>query len=218
MITKTIKYDDLDGNQIEGVFYFHITREEAIAMELKFPGGLDGHIRRIGQDDTKNAEVYQLFKDILIEAHGQKADDNIRFLKSPEIRSRFADSDALGSLIIELMRDEEGGAKFLEECLPARQLKEARADIARAKASGGAVSDNILDTEREITMSEALGTDTEKLKDKAKRLKKYDATHIAGLSEVELDDFEDTVKTRNMTPEQLRAAMKRREELRANPS
>lgn len=221
MIAKTIKFDNLDGEEISDVFYFHITKLEALELEVRFPEGLEGHLKKIG--NTSNAqEAYDLFKDVLVEAYGEKAPDNIRFIKSPEIKSRFADSAALGELIFEFLNNPEYAADFLQECLPARIVKEAKAEAAKnasgQNSPGGTPeltpATPILDTERSIDIAtEIRGTET--LKEKNKRLKKMDATQIESLAESELDDFEDTVKTRNMTPEQLRAVFKRREQLRA---
>jgi hypothetical protein len=201
---QTIKYDDLDGNPVEGEFYFHITKLEAIEMDLNTEGGLEAHLERIKQtEDARTA--FALFKDVIIMAHGEKSADNKTFIKTPEITSRFRDSDALGELIMSFIENPEKGAEFIEKCLPARLVREAKEarDSNGENSPGGTLelkpSEPVLEKSSHISFKDR--------KDEALSLT---AEQIKNLSDEAFDDWNSVVDLTKLQKDQMVAAMQRR--------
>lgn len=111
MIKETITYSDYDGNEIIEDFWFHLSQAELLDIEVHC-GGLDETLKRINK--TKNAaEMYDLFKDIIVKAYGVRAQDNRRMIKTPEVKSEFVDSEAMSALIMKFMNDTDSAAKFI---------------------------------------------------------------------------------------------------------
>ena len=150
MFKKTMKFDDLEGNEVEETFYFHLNRLE-IAEMLELDQ-LDEKVTRLtkakeekGLNEVENTrEAYNIFKDLILRSYGIKGDDNRTFKKSEEIRDSFKDHVAFEELIFEFIGNESYAAEFFENCLPTKLVEAAKADLAAKQAAGENVGDNIL--------------------------------------------------------------------------
>ena len=130
MLKKTIKYTNYNGIEMEGDFYFNLTKPELIEMEASPAGGLETTINKIVQEKD-NAKLIQMFKDLVLKAYGVKSDDGRRFMKTKPDGSRYADdfkeTEAYSQIFMELATDADAAAKFVNGIVPADLAQKAAA-------------------------------------------------------------------------------------------
>lgn len=117
MLKRTMTYETFDGDQVTEDFYFNLTKAELMEMSLGTYGGLDKFIEKIvnTQDTPK---IIELFKEIVLKSYGQKSDDGKRFIKSPELRDAFAQTNAYSDLFMTLSTDADEAAAFINGLVP----------------------------------------------------------------------------------------------------
>ena len=117
MIKKTIKYNDYNGNERVEDFYFNLSQAEALEMELGTTGGLTEMVRRIvAAQDTPS--IISIFKKMIMASYGEKSPDGKRFIKSEELSTAFAQTEAYSKLFMELATDAKAGAAFVNGIVP----------------------------------------------------------------------------------------------------
>lgn len=142
MLKKTITYTDYNGVERTEDFYFNLTKAELMEMELSAAGGLAEKLRRI-VNSKDNAIIVNTFKEIILNAYGEKSDDGRRFIKSKEIRDAFSQTEAYSELFIELSTDADAAEMFINKVVPSDLEKE----INNAKNSGD-FNGTLLETEK----------------------------------------------------------------------
>lgn len=133
MLKRTISYEDYNGEKVDEVFYFNLSKPELIELEVEFKGGLSGAITSLTEAND-NQGLLRLFKRIILLSYGQKAEDGKRFVKSDEIREAFTQSPAYEVLFVELSTNEDAVVEFLKGVLP----KDMQDQIAKAEAERSA--------------------------------------------------------------------------------
>lgn len=128
MLTKTITYEDYNGNKKTKNFYFHLTKTEIAKMQLMENGGLRAKIKKMVESDD-NREIYNYFEDFVLSCYGEKSADGEEFLKSPEIRQRFQCHPAYDKLMMEFI---DGGDKAMADFINTVVPKEVADGIAKA--------------------------------------------------------------------------------------
>lgn len=121
MLTKTIKYTNYDGVEMEEKFYFNISKAELTELQLNTPGGYGAYIERIvAAKDVPT--LSQLFKDLILMSYGEKSADGKRFLKRAPDGHRLADdfvqTEAYSELYMELVTDDKAAAAFVNGIIP----------------------------------------------------------------------------------------------------
>lgn len=117
MLKKTVTYTDYNGMQRTEDFYFNLTQAEITEMQLSKDGGLAEKIEKvIASNDIK--EIVKIFKDLVLQSYGEKSDDGRYFMKSDEIRGRFASTEAYSEIFMELASDAEKAAEFVNAIIP----------------------------------------------------------------------------------------------------
>ena len=120
MLKLTRTYVDFNDLSRTEDFYFNLTQAEVTEMELSVDGGLVEMINRIvAAKDGK--QIIALFKDIVLRAYGEKSLDGKRFIKTPEIRDAFAQTQTYSDLFMELATDEQKAAEFVNGIVPAQK-------------------------------------------------------------------------------------------------
>lgn len=119
MLKKTIKYKDLDGNEVEDDFYFNLTRAEILELELKRKGGLEAYMNELVAAE-EGGQIIGIFKEVIEFSIGRRSGDGKRFIKNQEIRDEFFQSDAYSSMLWQFLEDpsEEMGAAFIRGIVP----------------------------------------------------------------------------------------------------
>lgn len=117
MLKKTITYTDYNDNERTEDFYFNFSKAELTEMELSTVGGLTELIEKIvnTQDGPK---LVKIFKDLVLNAYGEKSADGKRFVKTEEIRNAFAQTEAYSELFMELATDANAASAFINGIMP----------------------------------------------------------------------------------------------------
>ena len=122
MIKKTITYTDYNGVERTEDFYFNLSRAEVAEMEMSTTGGLAEMINRVVAAQDMPA-IVKIFKDLVLKAYGEKSADGKRFVKSDELSTAFAQTEAYSQLFMELATDADAAAKFVNGIVPAAPTK-----------------------------------------------------------------------------------------------
>lgn len=121
MIKKEIKYTDLNGEASVKDAYFDLNESELVGLEFTTPGGFKAHLERITKEQDRQ-EIYRLFKEILINAYGEKSPDGKYFMKVDEngrsLGELFQYSPAFNVLFMELIQNEDTMATFINGIVP----------------------------------------------------------------------------------------------------
>lgn len=122
MLKKTITYTDYNGNERTEDFYFNLTKAECAEMEMSVNGGIVAMIEKIiaTQEQPK---LVSIFKEFILKAYGEKSLDGKRFMKSDEIRTAFAETEAYSILFMELATDSNKAAEFFNGIIPKENSK-----------------------------------------------------------------------------------------------
>lgn len=117
MLKKTINYTDYNGVQRTEDFYFNLTQAELMEMELSTTGGLTEMITRIVASQDAPA-IIKIFKELVLKAYGEKSADGKRFMKSEELSTAFAQTEAYSILFMELATNSDAASKFINGIVP----------------------------------------------------------------------------------------------------
>ena len=108
---------DYNGVEREEDFYFNMTKAEVAELEASENGGFSTVIQRIiDEKDSKN--IVKIFKTLVLDSYGKKSDDGKRFVKNPEIREEFSQTEAYVEVFMELATDAKAAAAFINAVLP----------------------------------------------------------------------------------------------------
>lgn len=145
MITKTVTYEDFNGDTRTESFSFHFSENEINLMQLspkykdyKFEEknengednppvvytGLVAYLQAMVSLNDYGA-VYAFISELVLAAYGVKSDDGKRFVKTESIREDFRASAAYDVLLSELINDETKMAEFVNGLVPKRLIQKA---------------------------------------------------------------------------------------------
>ena len=117
MLKKTITYTDYNGVERKEDFYFNLTKAEIMEMEMSTSGGLTEMINRIVAAQDAPA-IIKIFKELVLKAYGVKSPDGKRFIKSDELATEFAQTEAYSQLFMELATDADAASAFVNGIVP----------------------------------------------------------------------------------------------------
>ena len=117
MITKTVSYMDLNGNERTEKFYFHFYESEIMEMELSVEGGFADRIQKI-IDAKDQPSLIRVVKKFVLDAYGVKSDDGKRFIKNDEGRDAFVQNPAYSKIFMELVLDDKVASEFVKGVVP----------------------------------------------------------------------------------------------------
>lgn len=117
MYKKTIKYVDYNDIERSEDFYFNLSKAEVAEKELTHPGGYGDYLKRI-IDSGEPQTIVNIFKDLILDAYGQKSDDGRRFIKSEALRDSFSQTEAYSELFLELATNHNSAIEFIVGIMP----------------------------------------------------------------------------------------------------
>ena len=117
MLKKTITYTDYDGLERTEEFRFNLTKAELMDMELTTVGTFSKLMQKI-IDEKDMVRLAKYFKELILKSYGVKSDDGKRFIKSPELREAFSQTEAYSELYMELLGNSEYAVKFIQQVMP----------------------------------------------------------------------------------------------------
>ncbi|MEG1515802.1 MAG: hypothetical protein RSD95_13010, partial [Clostridia bacterium] len=69
-------------------------------------------------NEKDNRRLFELFKEIVLRAYGEKSADGKRFIKSKELSDGFTQTEAYSELFIELIVNGDAMAAFINGIIP----------------------------------------------------------------------------------------------------
>ena len=119
MLCKKIKYIDYNGVEREEEFYFNLSKAE-IMKWLTTNGAytIDTVINKMIETENVRDMVGE-FEFLIQTAYGEKSMDGKRFIKSPEVKANFIESEAYSVLFMELVGDAKKASDFFNAIIPA---------------------------------------------------------------------------------------------------
>lgn len=126
MLKETMTYVDYDGIERTEDFYFNLDEAEIMEMELSTEGGLSGKLDRLVKAKDQ-VGVIKTFKEVILQAYGEKSPDGKYFRKSEELSKAFSQTRAYSQLFMKLATDSAAGARFVNGIMPADLAKKAAA-------------------------------------------------------------------------------------------
>lgn len=119
MLCKKIKYTDYNGVEREEEFYFNLSKAE-IMKWLTTNGAytIDSVLKKMIETENVKDMVGE-FEFLIQTAYGEKSLDGKRFIKSPEVKANFIESEAYSVLFMELVGDAQKAAEFFNAIIPA---------------------------------------------------------------------------------------------------
>ena len=125
MLKKTVTYTDYNGVERTEDFYFNLTKAEITEMELSTAGGFAEMLQKVvaAQDGPT---IVKVFKDLVLKAYGEKSPDGKRFVKSEDISTAFAQTEAYSQIFMELATDAKAASVFVTGIMPADMQADAK--------------------------------------------------------------------------------------------
>lgn len=114
MIAKTIKYTDYNGVEREETYYFNLSKVELMEMNLDLDENGFEHIL----ETENNAELFKIFRDLILKSYGEKSKDGKSFVKSPEATKAFEQTIAYEEIFMLLASNAEVAAEFFNGVIP----------------------------------------------------------------------------------------------------
>lgn len=124
MLKKNITYVDYNGTERTEPKYFNLSKAELMEMELGTTGGYAEMIQNI-IDAKDTPALIKIFKELILKSYGEKSADGKRFIKSEELSTAFAQTEAYSVLFMELATDAEAASNFIKGIIPADLATEA---------------------------------------------------------------------------------------------
>lgn len=120
----TIQFENFDGEAVSEDLYFHLNIKELQAMEA-WPVPLTKRIADLtNTQDGKKA--FELMRDIIEAAYGERSEDGKRFVKNEEVLKNFTQGLAYDEVIIKFIDGSMDLAKFIEGLLPKKVFELAK--------------------------------------------------------------------------------------------
>lgn len=117
MVSKTVTYEDYNGNQVTETCRFQLTRAELTKMEVNAEGGsMSKWLEKI-IDTKNNRDIMEAFDMMLRASYGVRTEDG-RFKKSPALLEDFVSSGAYDTIFMELITSEKEAAAFVNGIMP----------------------------------------------------------------------------------------------------
>jgi hypothetical protein len=137
MLKRTITFNDYSEppKKVTKDFYFNLNQMDMAELQFSKKEGFIEFMKRIVAEEDAGALI-QAVKELLSVSVGRRHEDNIQFLKTPEITSEFINSNAYPTLFTELLaNDGEDILAFILGIIPPEYAKEVTPEaLAAAKA------------------------------------------------------------------------------------
>lgn len=126
MLSKTIKYEDYNGEQREEVFYFNLSKAELTNLELTTVGGLQAMLEKIIAEKAVT-NIASFFKELILMSYGEKSADGKRFIKvrdGHKLSEDFEQTEAFSELYMMLATNADEATAFVNGIIPKDLAKE----------------------------------------------------------------------------------------------
>lgn len=134
MLRKNITYTNVDGHQVNDLFYFNLTKAELLKLNMKEGEGFQDYLKNIVASQDANALI-ETFDKIVGLAYGERTQDG-KFVKSVQAYEAFKASEAYSVFFMELVTSAEKSAEFIRGIMPAdlaNEVAQAEKEIGISK-------------------------------------------------------------------------------------
>jgi hypothetical protein len=135
MLKKTIKFKNLDGQEVTETHYFNMTTAELVKMNMEKGEGFQDYLTKIVEAED-GAAIISVFDEVVGKTYGVRTSDG-KFVKRPEDYEAFKASEAYSEFFMELVTNANSGAEFINAVMPADLL--AKAQYAQQQESATVV-------------------------------------------------------------------------------
>lgn len=140
MYCKTITYTDFDGRERTEDHYFNLTEAEIIEwMSTNADYTLDKVLENLARKMNVKG-ILEAARELIYKAYGEKSLDGRRFIKTPEVKADFMETNAYSVLFMELATDGAKAAEFFNAIIP-KDLAKSVSDLM--KEHPGATPDEL---------------------------------------------------------------------------
>lgn len=134
MLTRTITFENFDGEQVSQTLYFNLSKSELMEVELSTPGGFGAKIDKVAESKD-GGQIIAAYKEILKLAYGERSADGKHFRKSDEIWDNFVASQAFDEFFFELITDAAVAADFVNALVPKHMQDSVRRQVEKGAES-----------------------------------------------------------------------------------
>lgn len=135
----TVQFENFDGETVTEDLYFHLNIKELQEME-NWDVPLTQRIAKLTKTED-GKEAFDLMRDIVEAAYGERSEDGKRFVKNPEVLKNFTESLAYDEVIIKFIDGSTDLGKFVEGLLPKKVFELAKKNT---KESGEEVKEYLV--------------------------------------------------------------------------
>ena len=132
MYKTEIEYTDYNGQPRKENFYFNLSKAELMEMELSTKAGVEEMIRMLIATND-NEKIVKIYKDLILKSYGIKSEDGRRFIKTPELREAFEQSEAYSEFFIRLISNTEEQTAFINGVINGVNVPEMKEEDAVKK-------------------------------------------------------------------------------------
>lgn len=126
MLKLPLKYTNFNDEEVEGIFYFNLSKVELVKLEVENEAGFERMIEKISETNDRQ-KLIDLFQRIILSSYGEKSEDGNRFIKSDAHRADFEQTAAYHELFMRLASDQVFATTFINGIMP-KDLVAAAAD------------------------------------------------------------------------------------------
>lgn len=135
----TVQFENFDGETVTEDLYFHLNIKELQDME-NWDVPLTQRIAKLTKTED-GKEAFELMRDIVEAAYGERSEDGKRFVKNPEVLKNFTEGLAYDEVIIKFIDGSTDLGKFIEGLLPKKVFELAKKNT---KESGEEVKEYLV--------------------------------------------------------------------------
>lgn len=115
MLKREIMYENIDGEKITKMYYFHISLPEMIQLEKK-TGGYQAYLENLVKSNDVIAFAEHI-EEIILLSYGERDEETQSFVKSEEAKNRFKHSPAFEVLLVDLITSVESMQAFVNNVI-----------------------------------------------------------------------------------------------------
>ena len=129
MYKETIKFEDIEGNEVEREFYFRLTKMELVEILAAYEVQ-GGFLEVLAEATRKNrvGPMLDLMHMVIIKSYGVPSESKLGLIKDEALIKEFVGSEAYDQFFLSMVNDQEKFSKFFLAISP----KEAREDLEKA--------------------------------------------------------------------------------------
>lgn len=127
MIKKTVKYTNFNDEQKTADLYFNLSKTELVETRFENGESFIDDLEKIREEEDV-LKIYNIFKNLVLKAYGERSEDGERFIKSPEALDAFQQSAAFDEMIYQMMLDPKEFVTMIYNLIPSDLRAELQKD------------------------------------------------------------------------------------------